>query len=95
MICAALLVLCSLVCPHPMLHARLTFASAVSDVIAMSVVQAVAGNGGPVIPFRAGRVDAAAAGPAGVPQPHESIESHTEAFRRQVFSPSEMIQLVR
>lgn len=60
----------------------------------MGVVHAVAGNGGPLIPFRAGRVDATGPGPAGVPQPHEDLATHTESFRKQGFNRSEMIELV-
>lgn len=65
-----------------------------SDIIAMGVVFALAGCQGPMIPFRGGRVDAYEAGPTGVPQPQDSLESHTEAFRRQGFTPTEMISLV-
>jgi hypothetical protein len=50
--------------------------------------------GGPLIPFRGGRIEARSAGPLGVPQPQESLESHTDAFRRQGLSTTEMIQLV-
>jgi catalase (peroxidase I) len=42
-------------------------------------------SGGPQINFRAGRIDA---------QPQESLQSHTTAFARMGFTPTEMIQLV-
>ncbi|KAJ3794688.1 heme peroxidase [Lentinula aff. detonsa] len=66
----------------------------VADVIALAAVFAVAGCGGPLIPFSAGRVDATEAGPATVPEPQQDLASHTEAFRRQGFTPTEMIGLV-
>ncbi|KAJ7755855.1 heme peroxidase [Mycena metata] len=65
-----------------------------ADSIAMGVVFALASSGGPLIPFRGGRIQVSSAGPLGVPQPQESLESHIEAFRRQGFSTTEMIQLV-
>ncbi|KAF8061772.1 heme peroxidase [Lyophyllum atratum] len=65
-----------------------------ADTIAMGTVFAVASCGGPVIPFRAGRKDATAAGPATVPEPQESLESHIASFRRQGFTQEEMIALV-
>ncbi|KAJ3982561.1 heme peroxidase [Lentinula detonsa] len=64
------------------------------NVIALAAVFAVAGCGGPLIPFSAGRVDAIEAGPATVPEPQQDLASHTEAFRRQGFTPTEMIGLV-
>jgi catalase (peroxidase I) len=51
-------------------------------------------SGGPQIDFRGGRVDATQAGPASVPQPQDALTSHTAAFARMGFTPTEMIQLV-
>ncbi|KAJ3720911.1 heme peroxidase [Lentinula raphanica] len=65
-----------------------------ADTIALGAVLAVAGCGGPLIPFSAGRIDATEAGPATVPEPQQDLASHTEAFRRQGFTPTEMISLV-
>ncbi|KAK1217999.1 hypothetical protein PQX77_019330 [Marasmius sp. AFHP31] len=65
-----------------------------SDVIAMGAVLGVAACGGPLIPFRGGRVDATAAGPPTVPEPQQDLASHMESFRRQGFTQSEMIALV-
>ncbi|KAJ3906340.1 heme peroxidase [Lentinula edodes] len=65
-----------------------------ADTIALGAIFAVAGCGGPLIPFSAGRVDATEAGPATVPEPQQDLASHTEAFRRQGFTPTEMIGLV-
>lgn len=60
----------------------------------MGVVFSVAACQGPLIPFRGGRIDSFQAGSPGVPKPQDSIESITEAFRRQGFTPSEMISFV-
>ncbi|KAF9054097.1 heme peroxidase [Panaeolus papilionaceus] len=65
-----------------------------ADAIAFSVVAVVAGCDGPLIPFRGGRIDATEPGPPGVPEPHQSLESHTESFKRQGFNKEEMIALV-
>jgi hypothetical protein len=68
--------------------------SPVADVIAMGVVTSVASNQGPVIPFRGGRVDASKAGVPGVPEPHGDLAAHTESFRKQGFTSTEMIELI-
>lgn len=65
-----------------------------SDLIALGVVTAVAQCGGPVVEFRAGRVDATEGGALGVPKPDQDIESTTAAFARQGFTQSEMVALV-
>jgi catalase (peroxidase I) len=39
-------------------------------------------------------VDAQQAGPAGVPLPEDTLQSHTAAFARMGFTATEMIQLV-
>ncbi|KAF9486236.1 heme peroxidase [Pholiota conissans] len=65
-----------------------------SDIIAVGTVLAVAECGGPSIPFRMGRVDSFIAGPSGVPEPQQDLATHTEIFRKQGFSQSEMIGLV-
>ena len=74
----------------------LTTRSTMSDMFALGAVAAVGVcSGGTVqVPLRAGRVDAAAAGPSGVPQPQEDLATHTAAFDRQGFSATEMIALV-
>ncbi|KAJ4473705.1 heme peroxidase [Lentinula aciculospora] len=65
-----------------------------ADTIALGAVFAVAGCGGPFIPYSASRVDATVAGPETVPEPQQDLASHTETFRRQGFTPTEMIGLV-
>ncbi|KAK1230059.1 hypothetical protein PQX77_006875 [Marasmius sp. AFHP31] len=74
-----------------LIHPDVSFA----DIIAFAVVRAVANCGdGPTIPLRGGRVDATSVGPETVPEPHQDLASHTESFRRQGFTQSEMIALV-
>ena len=65
-----------------------------ADRIAAGVVIGTVACGGPAIPFRGGRVDATSAGPETVPEPHQDLASHTESFKRQGFTKSEMIGLV-
>ncbi|KAE9398666.1 heme peroxidase [Gymnopus androsaceus JB14] len=65
-----------------------------ADMIALGVVFAVVGCGGPIIPFSAGRVDATVAGPATVPEPQQDLATHIELFRQQGFNETEMIALV-
>ncbi|KAF5383933.1 hypothetical protein D9757_007401 [Collybiopsis confluens] len=70
------------------------FGNMLADVIALGAILAVKACGGPLIPFRAGRVDATSAGPETVPEPQQDLAVHTESFRKQGFSPTEMISLV-
>ncbi|KAJ6479014.1 heme peroxidase [Mycena sanguinolenta] len=65
-----------------------------ADVIAMAAINAVVGCGGPAIPFRGGRIDAAEAGPETVPEPQQDLASHTASFQSQGFNETEMISLV-
>ncbi|KAJ3760046.1 heme peroxidase [Lentinula raphanica] len=65
-----------------------------ADTMALGAILGVAACGGPLIPFSAGRIDATEAGPATVPEPQQDLASHTESFRRQGFTPTEMISLV-
>ncbi|KAM6500266.1 L-ascorbate oxidase [Amanita muscaria] len=65
-----------------------------SDIIALGAVFAVSSCGGPIIPFRGGRVDALAAGPATQPEPQQTLQQHRQLFTQMGFSQSEMIQLV-
>ena len=55
---------------------------------------AVSSCGGPIIPFRGGRVDALVAGPATQPEPQQTLQEHSQLFTQMGFSQSEMIQLV-
>ncbi|KAL0063916.1 hypothetical protein AAF712_009106 [Marasmius tenuissimus] len=67
----------------------------IADVFAFAAVRAIDNCGnGPQIPLRGGRIDATAAGPETVPEPHQDFESHLESFRRQGFTQSEMIALI-
>ena len=50
--------------------------------------------GGPIIPFRGGRVDAWAGGGTGTPEPQQDLSTLTESFRKQGFNQTDMIKLV-
>ncbi|KAF8213167.1 heme peroxidase [Mycena galopus ATCC 62051] len=65
-----------------------------SDVTAIGVVLATVECGGPVVEFRGGRVDASGPGVPGVPTPDQSLDDFVETFRKQGFTPAEMIALV-
>ncbi|KAF7357087.1 Peroxidase [Mycena sanguinolenta] len=65
-----------------------------ADVIGMAAISAVVACGGPVIPFRGGRIDATEAGPATVPEPQQDLASHIASFQAQGFNETEMIALV-
>jgi catalase (peroxidase I) len=77
-----------------MCNCRVFTSLAVPDLIAAGAVVAVSQCGGPSIPFKPGRVMAAAAGPSGVPVPTGTLAQHTAAFQRQGFTATEMIGLV-
>jgi len=64
-----------------------------SDLIALSVVMSVGNCGGPVIPFRSGRIDASEAGPFGVPAPDTSLELTLEYFANAGFNQTDSIAL--
>jgi hypothetical protein len=65
-----------------------------ADIVALGAVWGVAACGGPAVPYRGGRRSAFGPGPLGVPEPTQDIATHTEKFRLQGFSPTEMIALV-
>ncbi|KAJ7775712.1 heme peroxidase [Mycena maculata] len=65
-----------------------------ADILTLGVVLAIKNCGGPSIPYRPGRIDATEAGPAGVPQPQEPLETHIAEFALQGFNATEMIGLV-
>jgi hypothetical protein len=65
-----------------------------ADVMSIGAIQAVATCGGPIIPFRGGRIDVWEAGGQGSPEPQHDIETLTENFRKQGFTKEEMIKLV-
>ncbi|KAJ6577055.1 heme peroxidase [Mycena vulgaris] len=66
----------------------------IPDLIAAGAIISVSQCGGPSIPFKPGRVMAAAAGPSGVPVPEGTLAQHIAAFQRQGFTATEMIGLV-
>jgi hypothetical protein len=68
--------------------------SSMADLIALGVHTAVRSCGGPVVPIRAGRIDAVAAGPPGVPLPQNSVGTFVGQFARMGFNATEMIAVV-
>ncbi|KAK2590972.1 hypothetical protein QQS21_011331 [Conoideocrella luteorostrata] len=73
-----------------------TSRSSLSDLLAMGVylsVRSCGGPNGPIVPFRAGRKDASAAGALGVPQPQNSAFTFQQQFDRMGFTAEEMIQV--
>lgn len=67
--------------------------SSLSDLLALGVYASVRSCGGPVVTYRAGRIDATRKGDPGVPQPENSVLSFQQQFERMGFSNSEMIEL--
>ncbi|ORY14042.1 hypothetical protein BCR34DRAFT_647305 [Clohesyomyces aquaticus] len=74
----------------PFLSSRTSMA----DIIAMGVYSATRSCGGPVISIRAGRIDATAAGPLGVPLPQNAVGTFKNQFLRTGYNATEMIQFV-
>lgn len=64
-----------------------------ADLVNVGLYQAVRACGGPIVPVRAGRVDATGPGPVGVPQPTDPMPKMIADFRRMGFSPEEMVQV--
>jgi hypothetical protein len=62
-----------------------------SDLIALGVYTSVRACGGPVVTYRAGRVDATTNAPPGVPLPQNSQYTFIQQFDRTGFNVSEMI----
>ncbi|GME33760.1 putative l-ascorbate oxidase protein [Neofusicoccum parvum] len=75
------------------MHGFVTPRSSAADLIALALVASVASCGGKPIPLRAGRVDAAGAGPSGVPKPDDGLDSTVAAFARAGFDVPDMIAL--
>lgn len=67
--------------------------SIVSDLIALGTVMAVGACGGPHIEMKAGRVDATAAGPSGVPEPETDIQDTLTDFSNAGFVTDDAITL--
>ncbi|PPQ63257.1 hypothetical protein CVT24_006782 [Panaeolus cyanescens] len=65
-----------------------------ADITAIGAIMAVATCGGPVIPFRGGRIDTWTAGGFGTPEPQHDLSTLNESFRKQGFNQEEMIKLV-
>jgi hypothetical protein len=70
-----------------------TAQSSVADLIALGTYASVRSCGGPLVPVRQGRIDAAAAGPNGVPEPQNPTGTFIGQFGRMGFNQAEAIQL--
>ena len=68
--------------------------SSMADLIALGVYTSVRSCGGPAVSMRGGRVDATERGPAGVPQPQNTVFTFQNQFLRMGFNQAEMIALV-
>lgn len=68
--------------------------ASMADLIALGTYASVRACGGPVVPIRAGRIDATQPGDLGVPDARDKSEAYTAAFTRMGLSQSEGISLV-
>ncbi|KFY43411.1 hypothetical protein V494_02000 [Pseudogymnoascus sp. VKM F-4513 (FW-928)] len=75
------------------LQTFLSVRSSISDLLAMSMYTAVRACGGPIVPIRAGRIDATEGGATGVPQPENPTQTFVAQFLRMGFNTSEMIEV--
>jgi hypothetical protein len=67
--------------------------ASMADIIALGTYASVRSCGGPSIPIRAGRIDATASGPRGVPDPDNTISSFKTQFKRMGFTDAEMVEI--
>ena len=65
----------------------------VADLIALGTVVAVGACGGPIIPYRGGRIDAIEAGPSGVCEPETDLKTTLSSFSKAGFSQQDAISL--
>ncbi|KAJ8090243.1 hypothetical protein PM082_018839 [Marasmius tenuissimus] len=70
-----------------------TVRSSMADLVALGVYTSVRECGGPVVPFRAGRVDATGAGVTGVPEPTTDLETTIGQFEKAGFNKADMIAM--
>ncbi|KAK0448960.1 heme peroxidase [Desarmillaria tabescens] len=68
--------------------------TSMADLFALAVYLAVGSCGGPHIAMRGGRIDATSAGPAGVPEPMDDLDTIVAQFTTAGFNASDMIQMV-
>ncbi|KAF9264017.1 heme peroxidase [Marasmius fiardii PR-910] len=71
-----------------------TIRSSMADLLALGVYTSVRECGGPVIPFRAGRIDATTVNEKGVPEPTTDLETTKEQFAKAGFNDADMIAMV-
>ncbi|KAL0564056.1 hypothetical protein V5O48_017998 [Marasmius crinis-equi] len=68
--------------------------ASMADLLALGVYTSVRECRGPVIPFRAGRIDAMGAGVPGVPEPTTDLETTRKMFKKAGFDTADMIAMV-
>lgn len=68
--------------------------ASMADLIALGTYASVRSCGGPIIPMKAGRIDATGPGANSLPDVQDSKEVLVGRFAKMGFSPQEMIQLV-
>ncbi|KAK7018337.1 peroxidase [Favolaschia claudopus] len=66
----------------------------IADLVALGLITSVETCGGPIVPFRGGRIDAGEPNKPGVPEPQQDLDAHIASFARQGFTQTEMIGLV-
>lgn len=64
--------------------------SSAADLLALSLVMAVARCGNLRVPLRLGRIDATEAGPLGVPEAHTDLNTTKKAFEKAGFNEGEL-----
>ena len=65
----------------------------VADLVALGAVVAVGACGGPIVPFRGGRIDATEAGPSGVCEPETDLKTTLSSFLNAGFNQQDAIGL--
>lgn len=68
--------------------------ASMADLIALGVYASLRNCNGPRVPIRVGRIDAKEAGPPGVPEPQQDIDTIVSKFASMGFSKQDMIQMV-
>lgn len=68
--------------------------ASMADLIALGLYTSLRNCGGPAIPIRVARIDATEAGPDGVPEPQDDINSIVDQFTLMGFNQQDMIQMI-
>ncbi|KAG7096544.1 hypothetical protein E1B28_003968 [Marasmius oreades] len=68
--------------------------ASMADLLALGVYTSVRECGGPVVQFRAGRIDATSPNEQGVPEPTTDLDTTKQQFAKAGFSEADMIAMV-